>query len=98
MDKQITIRNKSSFLEVFCKPAVLSKKRIGRRCFPVNLAKILRAPLFIELLQWLLLQKLFKCFIIKISLISRQHLASLDLVACVTQNRLINSKDSLFFL
>ena len=85
---------------MFCRPAALSKKRVRRRCFTANFTKILKTTLFIEHLSWLLLQKLFKCFIIKISLISKQHLANLELVAwvCVTPNILINSKDSLFFL
>ena len=37
--------------------ATLFKKRLSRKCFPVNFAKFLRAPLFIQHLQWLLLGK-----------------------------------------
>ena len=36
-------------------PAILSKKRLWHRCFPVNFAKFLRASFFIEHLWWLLL-------------------------------------------
>ena len=37
-------------------PATLLKKRLWRRCFPVNLAKFLRTPFFTEHLRWLLLE------------------------------------------
>ena len=37
------------------RPATLSKKRLWRRCFPVNFVKFLRTPFFIEHLWWLLL-------------------------------------------
>ena len=37
------------------RPATLLKKRLWHRCFPVNLAKFLRTPFFIEDLWWLLL-------------------------------------------
>ena len=37
------------------RPAALLKKRLWHRCFPVNFAKFLRAPIFIEHLRWLLL-------------------------------------------
>ena len=33
----------------------LLKKSLWHRCFPVNIAKILRTPFFIEHLRWLLL-------------------------------------------
>ena len=33
--------------------ATLQKQRLWHRCFPVNLAKFLRTPIFIENLQWL---------------------------------------------
>ena len=36
-------------------PATLLKKRLWRRCFPVNFAKFLRTPFFAEHLCWLLL-------------------------------------------
>ena len=39
-------------------PAALSKKRFWHRCFPVNFAKFLRTPFFIEHLWWLLLEYL----------------------------------------
>ena len=35
----------------------LSKKRLGHRCFPVNFAKFLRTPTFIEHLQWLVVSQ-----------------------------------------
>ena len=37
------------------RPATLLKKRLWRRCFPVNFAKFLRTSIFIEHLWWLLL-------------------------------------------
>ena len=36
-------------------PETLLKKRLWYRCFPVNFAKLLRTPFFIEHLWWLLL-------------------------------------------
>ena len=36
-------------------PATLLKKRLWYRCFPVNFAKFLRTPFYIEHLWWLLL-------------------------------------------
>ena len=38
------------------RPATLLKKRLWHRCFPVNFAKFLRTPFFIEHLWWLLLK------------------------------------------
>ena len=35
--------------------ATLLKRRLWHRCFPVNFAKFLRTPFFIEYLWWLLL-------------------------------------------
>ena len=40
----------------------LLKKRLWRRCFPVNFAKFLRTPVFTEGLWWLLLD--FKAFLL----------------------------------
>ena len=40
---------------LFNKVAGLLKRRIEHRCFPVNFAKFLRTPFFIEYLWWLLL-------------------------------------------
>ena len=37
-------------------PATLLKKRVCQRCFPVNFAKFLRTPFFLEHLWWLLLE------------------------------------------
>ena len=37
------------------RPATLLKKRLWHTCFPVNFAKFLRTPFFIEHLWWLLL-------------------------------------------
>ena len=60
---------RSSRQEVFCdkvaglKLATLSRKRLQHRYFPMNFAKFLRAPFFIEHLRWPLLAcklKLFK--------------------------------------
>ena len=36
-------------------PATLLKKSLWHRCFPVNFAKVLRAPFLKEHLRWLLL-------------------------------------------
>ena len=36
--------------------ACFIKKRLRNRCFPVNFAKFLRTPFYIEHLRWLLLQ------------------------------------------
>ena len=41
------------------RPATLLKKRLCRRCFPVNFVKFLRTPFFIEHLWWLLLERHF---------------------------------------
>ena len=35
-----------SFFDQDTKPATLSKKRFQHRCFPVNIAKFLRTPIF----------------------------------------------------
>ena len=37
------------------RPATLSKKRLWRRCFPVNFVKFVRPSFFTEHLRWLLL-------------------------------------------
>ena len=39
------------------RPVTLLKKRLWYRCFPVNFAKFLSAPFFIEHLWWLLLDE-----------------------------------------
>ena len=44
------------FNKVAGAPAALLKKRFWHRCFPVNFAKFLRTPFFIEHLWWLLFQ------------------------------------------
>ena len=36
-------------------PATLFKKRLWRRCFPVDFVKFLRTPFFTEHLRWLFL-------------------------------------------
>ena len=41
------------------RPITLLKKRLWRRCFPVNFVKFLRTPFFIEHLWWLLLVQVF---------------------------------------
>ena len=38
------------------RPATLLKKRLWHRCFAVNFERFLKTPIFIEHLQWLLLQ------------------------------------------
>ena len=40
------------------RPAILLKMRLWNRCLPVNFAKFLRTPIFIEHLRWLLLKKI----------------------------------------
>ena len=45
---------KKVFLEI--RPATLLKKRLWHKCFPVNFAKFLRTPFFIEQPWWLLLE------------------------------------------
>ena len=40
------------------RPAILSKKRLWHKGFPVNFAKFLRTPFFIEHLQRLLLNEM----------------------------------------
>ena len=40
----------------FIRPANLSKKRFWHMCFPVNFAKFLKTPFFIEHPRWLLLK------------------------------------------
>ena len=68
----ISTKFRSSRLEVFCKKVFIEtpqnsqentcarvsflKKRLGHRCFPVNIAKFVRTPFFKEHLWWLLLQ------------------------------------------
>ena len=55
-------RKKKTELSYETRPATLFKKRLWQRCFPVNFAKFLRAPFFIEHLWWLLL-KPWICYI-----------------------------------
>ena len=38
-------------------PAALLEKRLWHRCFPANLVKFLRTPIFTEQLWWLLLMR-----------------------------------------
>ena len=45
----------SFLIKLQARPATLLKKRLWRRCFPVNFAKFLRTPFLTENLQWLLL-------------------------------------------
>ena len=58
--------SRSSRPELLCKkkvasglPAILLKKRLWHRCFPMNFAKILRTPFFTWHLQWLLVALAF---------------------------------------
>ena len=39
------------------RPAIVFKKSLWHRCFPVSFAKFLRTPFFAEHLRWLLLYK-----------------------------------------
>ena len=48
------------FLLLTLRPATLLKKRLWRRCFPVNSAKFLRTLFFTEHLRWLLLSILMR--------------------------------------
>ena len=45
------------------RPTTLLKKRLWRRCFPVNFVKFLRTPCCIEHLWWLLLRFLNNSFL-----------------------------------
>ena len=45
----------SFLIKMQVKPATLLKKILWLRCFPVDFAKFLRTPFFIEHLRWLLL-------------------------------------------
>ena len=57
--KKGVVRNFTKFIgKHLCQsltPATLLKKRLWHRCFPVNFAKFLRTPFFIDNPQWLLL-------------------------------------------
>ena len=65
LQKLCNIERKTPVLEyLFHKVAGLKtcnfiKKRLLHRCFPVNIAKLLRTAFFIEHLWWLLLQLIF---------------------------------------
>ena len=45
----------SFLIKLQAQPATLLKKRLWRRCFPVNFAKFLRTPFLTEHRRWLLL-------------------------------------------
>ena len=51
------LKNFAIFSEkyLWLRPAALIKKRLWHRCFPVNIAKLLKTPFFIKHLRWLLL-------------------------------------------
>ena len=49
------LKNFAKFTGKHLRRATLLKKRPWNRCFPVNFAKFLRTPFFIEHLWWLLL-------------------------------------------
>ena len=42
------------------RPATLLKNSLWHRCFPVNFAKLLKTPFFIENFRWLLLEFTYK--------------------------------------
>ena len=46
-------------VRVVSQPGTLLEKRLWHRCFPVNFVKILRAPIFVEHLWWMLLKLFF---------------------------------------
>ena len=53
------IHREAPVLESLCwRPTTLFNKRLQHRCFPLNIARFLRTPFFIEHLRWLLLQAL----------------------------------------
>ena len=52
--KKDVLRNFAKFTSSLW-PAILFKKRLWHRCFPVNFVKFLRAPFFIEHVWWLIL-------------------------------------------
>ena len=47
-------QNNADISKIKAWPAILFKKRLWHRCFPVNFAKFLRTPFFTEHLRWLL--------------------------------------------
>ena len=49
-----TCARDSFLIKLQARPATLLKKSLWHRCFPVNFAKLLRTPFFIEHLWWLL--------------------------------------------
>ena len=51
-----------------------NKKRLLRRCFPVNIAKFLRAALFIEHFWWLRLYLFYKVAGLKINSVVKKRL------------------------
>ena len=59
-----TCARASFLIKLQALPETLLKKRLWRRCFPVNFAKFLRTPCFTEHLWWLLLkiQLWIRCF------------------------------------
>ena len=61
-NSQENICARVSFLIKLQTSATLLKRRLWRRCFPVNFAKFLRTTLFTEHLRWLLLQKIIRLF------------------------------------
>ena len=52
-----SVLSENVFLVADLVPATLLKKRLWRRCFPVNFAKFLRTPFLTEHLRSLLLKK-----------------------------------------
>ena len=60
-------------------PTTLFKKRLWPRCFPVNFAKYLRTPIFIEHLWWLLLAFVRYLEYNQTILLLHLHLTSFDL-------------------
>ena len=64
-------------------PPTLLKKSLWHRCFPVNFAKLLRTPIFVEHLRWLLLHVLniytyLGYFILTIQQLDSQRMGQLD--------------------
>ena len=68
------------------------KKRLQHSCFPVNIMKFLRTPLFIEHLWWLLLNFLQNLLIISQQGFSQKFLRSHFLVQLQRCQRLLSYK------
>ena len=68
------------FNKVAGRPATLLKKRLWRRCFPVNFAKFLRTPFLTEHLWWLLLVCFYSLRSSEVKLLGKTILINLKLI------------------